>query len=288
MNSEPTAYPIIFTHVPRSAGTTLVHIMGRQYRRDEQFFFYVREKSGNIDEAMAEFKSLPEEKRKKLKLLQGHTSYGIHKFFDAYTYITLLRDPVDRIVSYYYYVLKLTGHYLHDLVVNNKMSLESFAASGLSTELDNIQTRQLSGIAGVPYGACKPAMLDTAKLNMVRQYAVCGITERFDETVMLMKEHFGWKYPFYVRLNTIKDRPLRSSLPAATVRLIEQTNALDMELYRFGVKEFEATVERRGESFRRELERFRQRNALLQRASRPSTGNLGFALWNLYLRLNRR
>src|SRR5436853_3070408 len=109
-------YPIIFTHIPRSGGTTLARILEQQYRSDEQFFFYVRQKGGNTDEALAEFAGLLDERRKKLKLLFGHTSYGIHAGYENYTYITMLRNPVERAISYYYYIITQPGHYLHDMV----------------------------------------------------------------------------------------------------------------------------------------------------------------------------
>ena len=289
MSERFNSYPVIFTHVPRSAGTTLVSIMKRFYPKDAQFNFYVREQAGTTAQAMEEFKNLPEQKRGRLKLLQGHTSFGIHQYYDSYTYITLFRDPVERIVSYYYYTLKRPRHYLHNILISNRMRLEDFIASGLSTELDNIQTRQISGSQNVPYGQCTEKMLETAKLNLVRYYAVTGITEHFDESVMLMKRRLGWTYPFYVKQNIIDDRPPKSQIPESVVRHIEQHNALDVQLYRFALERFRATVEGQDESFQTELDKFRKYNAWLQRMSgRPYAAGLGLTLWGLYAKLRRQ
>ena len=278
-------FPIIFTHVPRSAGTTLITILERQYRPDQQFYFYVREKFGTTSEALEEFMQLPEEKRNGLKVLQGHMSYGLHKYYDRYTYIALFRDPVERVVSYYYYIIKQPGHYLHNIVLANRMRLEEFVTAGLSTEFDNIQTRQISGVEGVPYGKCTEKMLETAKLNLIRQYAVAGLTERFDETIMLMKKHFGWSYPLYSRRNVQKNKPVKEKIPEATIKLIEQKNALDVELYRFAKKKFERLLSEQDESFHEELNKLKKYNNWVQG---QRVGDAGLALWSLYLKLNRQ
>lgn len=285
METQPGNYPIIFTHIPRSAGTTLVKIISNQYATDRQFFFYVKEKGGTTETALREFGNLPEERRKKIQLLLGHTSYGIHRYYETYTYIALLRDPVDRAVSYYYYVLKLKEHYLHNAVVGNRMRLEEFVASGMSAELDNIQTRQLSGIQVSPGSKCDEKWLETAKQNIVRHYAVCGITEQFDESLILMKRLFGWRHPFYIELNRIDHKPPRQQLPASTIRIIEQTNPLDVELYRFARQRFQSILAQQDDSYWKELKQFTKYNAMLRRLSKPSTGSLGIKLWNTYLKL---
>lgn len=287
MSNSFNQYPIIFTHVPRSGGTTLVSVMGRQYKKDDQFFFYVREKSGNTDEALAEFSNMPESRRMQMKLLQGHTSFGIHEDYKDYTYITLLRDPVERVISYYYYILKLPGHYLHNILMANKMKLEGFADSGLSAELDNIQTRQISGIHLKSHEKCDRHMLETAKHNLISYYKIFGITERFDETLLLLRQHFGWNYPFYTPLNIIQNKPGRDQITPRALALIEKTNSFDIELYTFAVEKFNQTINDKGPAFQRDLEKFRKYNRVIEQVSRPYTGNLGFTLWDFYVKLTR-
>jgi hypothetical protein len=277
-------YPVIFTHIPRSGGTTLARILEKQYSRGEQFFFYVRQKGGNTDEALAEFAGLSCERRRRLKLLFGHTSFGIHEGYEHYTYITLLRDPVERAISYYYYVITQPGHYLHDMVLRDRMRLEDFVASGMSTELDNIQTRQISGVKDIRYGKCSVKILESAKLNLVRQYAICGITERFDESVILMKRLLGWDYPFYLKRNVISAKPSMAEVPESTVRTIKRINHLDTQLYQFALAKFQATIDEQDGSFRRELEVFRKYNGVL---GRHDLGKSALFFWNQYVTLRR-
>lgn len=277
-------FPIIFTHVPRSGGTTLITILERQYRPDQQFYFYVREVR-HSQRGPRRIHAAPQTKRNRLKVRQGHMSYGLHRYYYRYTYIALFRDPVERVVSYYYYIIKQPGHYLHNIVLTNRMRLEEFVTAGLSTEFDNIQTRQISGVEGVPYGKCTEKMLETAKLNLIRQYAVAGLTERFDETLILMKRHFGWSYPLYSRRNVQKNKPVKEEIPEATIKLIEQKNALDVELYRFAKKKFERLLSEQDESFHDELNKLKKYNAWVQGLRYRDAG---LAFWSLYLKLNHQ
>ena len=42
-----------------------------------------------------------------------------------------------------------------------------------------------------------PAVLTAAKENLARQFIVVGLTERFDETLALLKVVLGWKVNRY-------------------------------------------------------------------------------------------
>jgi hypothetical protein len=84
------------------------------------------------------------------------------------------------------------------------------------------------------------------------------------------------------------NRPVRDKIPESTIKLIEQTNALDVELYRFAKKKFERLVSEQDESFQEELNKLRKFNAWLQGFSHPRVGSAGLALWSMYLKLNRQ
>ena len=99
-------------------------------------------------------------------------------------------------------------------------------------ELDNGQVRLLAGRESVPYGQCGRDMLDLAKANVARHFAVAGIAGRFDESVVLMRRALGWKsVPCYARLNVNQSKPSGKRVPDRVVRLIESHNRLDAELY---------------------------------------------------------
>lgn len=198
-------FPIIFTHASRTGGGCLTLVMKRQYRVQELYSFYVRRSGATTSEALDEFLKLPVEKKESFKVLGGHINFGLHRFYERYTYLTLFRNPVKRIVSRYALALSEPRYYLHSIVMSNRMSLKDFVSSGISPELNNGQTRMISGIEGVKFGKCRPDMLARAKSNLDVFYPLFGITERYDETVLLLKRHYGWDTPYYESRNISKN-----------------------------------------------------------------------------------
>jgi hypothetical protein len=69
-------------------------------------------------------------------------------------------------------------------------------ARGTARDFDNGQVRRLCG-DDFAFGACSPAHLARAKDNLSR-FAFTGLTERFDETVLLLASKLGWTSTLYV------------------------------------------------------------------------------------------
>lgn len=262
-------YPIIFVHVPRSGGITLASIMERQYGEDRVFFVYAGHK-GDTASALQELEAMPAEARRRLCVLHGHQRFGSHRgYFESASYVTLFREPVDRLTSYYHYVLENPTHYLHRMVVGKRMKLAEFVTSGASIELDNGQTRQIAGRSGVPIGGCNADLLAEARANLETRFTVFGLMEQFDFSVLLMKRVFHWKLPLFRRLNATRERMRRDEVPAEVVELIHSQNALDIELYRFACERFEVMIGAAGRaSLERERQRMNLRNSLYRSVQR--------------------
>ncbi|MCP4430984.1 MAG: sulfotransferase family 2 domain-containing protein, partial [Gammaproteobacteria bacterium] len=263
---------VIFIHIPKAAGSTLSTIIDRQHHADNVYTAYVSVKPGTIrtstplqsaDARLERLRALSDEKRAKIRVFRGHEGFGVHEFLpQPYTYITLLRDPVDRIISHYYYVLRTPTHYLYEEVTSRQMDLKAYAASGLSTELDNSQTKYLAGLEApyLNYGDYSADILKTARQNIREHFAVVGLIDRFDETLLLLKKALGWKLPFYTRVNVTDNRPRKRDLPTDTIRTIEAYNELDIELYRFAQSLFAEKMRRYGPAFDRDLRVFTSLN----------------------------
>ena len=109
-------------------------------------------------------------------------------------------------------MLRNPRHFHYNEIVSQKMSLKDYVSSGISVELNNGQTRLLSGVeeVGAPvigYGECPAEILEIAKENLAVHFAVVGITERFDETLILLKTALNWNSIFYSRANVTRNRP---------------------------------------------------------------------------------
>ena len=254
-SDEPT---IIFVHIPRTAGTTLNRILGRTYPQQRTYAFPTTDIEGSV----VAFRSLPAEERRRFRLLRGHITFGIHDAVPRpFTYITLLRDPVDRLVSTYSYILEKPEHRLHERLCSTGMRFEDFVRSGITLETDNWQTRAISGVRQ-NFGCCSEAMLSQAKQNIVDCFSVCGITERFDETLVLLRRALAWEWRslYHTPENATRLRPRRIDVPRPWVEAVEHQNPLDLELYAFARRRLERSFGEDAE-LRRESEHLRQRNA---------------------------
>lgn len=254
---DKTLPVILYLHIPKAAGTTLGTILKQKIRHSA--IYTVQDTRTAVQEVAA----LPETNREKLQLIKGHFAYGIHEALQRpFEYITVLREPVDRVVSHYYYVLRNPEHYLHARVTSEKMSLKEYALGGLTREMDNGQVRFIAGpYYRDPRGQCSRDLLELARDNLRNRFAVVGLAERFDETVLLVGERYGWKDLAYTRQNVTSDRARLNELPEDTIEAIRNANALDVELYAFAAELFRAAVEQRGESFQTRLATFRRQMA---------------------------
>ena len=244
---------LIFLHLPKTAGQTLVHIMKRQYGLDAVLSLY----SSSFGE---ELRTMPPQQMDAIRLISGHLYFGVHSFLPrSSTYLTMLRDPVDRIISHYYFVRSHPTHYLYPLA--QQTSLAKFIVSCNRLEPNNDQTRLLAGKDYLPdSGECTPEMLTVAKKNLREHFSVVGLTEEFDISLLLFKHILGWKPPFYIRRNVTKRRPPKEQISKETVGVIEQYNKLDMELYTYGKALFQQQLGAFESTLKNELRVFQALN----------------------------
>jgi hypothetical protein len=161
-------------------------------------------------------------KKSNIKAVSGHYEYGVHQHFNKpYSYFSMVRHPIDRVISLYYYLS--TNPYYVGYESMKKMTFEEFITK--SAQAKNHQTLFFTGNYTFD--------IELAKKNLETHFPIVGITEMFNESIYLMKKRFDWKKINYKKINITQNRPSLQDIPKNLIELIEKNNHLDMELYRY-------------------------------------------------------
>lgn len=258
---------IIFQHIPKTAGSTLHTIFNRRYAHSAIFNIFA---SSYSDPEALKLRNLPKEQAERIRLLKGHMPFGLHEYLPRPAkYFTVLRDPVKRVVSQYFYILRNPRNPLYEPIVKNNMNVADFVSSGISVGMNNGQIRWILGeINALPFDAIHLEHLEKAKEILAHHFFLAGINERFDETIILLSRKLRWKkLPYYRRQNTNRSK---STIGEDEKRIIEHYNRFDIELYNYANALLDAEIEKQP-AFSEQLELFQHRNRLYQWLFKPLT-----------------
>ena len=215
---------VIFLHLPKTAGTTLNRLIEWEYPLSEMY---------SVDPVFFEWSAarlyrLPSERLARTRMFKGHMLFGLHKVLpQPATYITVLRDPIDRVISAFYFMRNYKLHPLYWKFRFQNYTLEDFVRW---SRRDNVQSKI---IAGAKYEEpCTAEIAERAKNNLRQHFSVVGLSERFEESLALMKLRFNWQLSTYSSFNVTRSRPKKRDLSPATLDLIRESNSFDIELYR--------------------------------------------------------
>lgn len=274
---------IAFLHIPKAGGTTLQGVIRRQYRTDEVVEEYASPITEDEREALpiflngpCEYLQLPAFRRSRVKVIMGHFGFGVHKRVDRpVDYFTMLRNPVDRVISSYYHVRRQVTHRFHSQV--SQMNLDEYVQSKLNVDVDNGQTRRLafedSDISRMCANKCGRPEYEKAVEHLESSFAAIGITERFDESLLVLKDALQWSSsPLYRRENVGDNRPKELSLSSSSRDYIMEMNSIDLALYDYANKALDAVLAKQP-GFAASLAEFREQNEAFQ-AQPAATGTL--------------
>lgn len=235
---------IIMMRMPKTGSTTLAGVAQRIYK-DRTFH-------GNPNKVLL----MPMAERRKIDVVSGHLRYGIHEeLWKPYIYTTMLREPVDRVVSGYYHLLDNKNHRLHKTATSMSF-LEFITRHGGETYVTNIQTKFLcgffhvrnpTGVVPLPGHIPPPGrQLEIAIENLDREF-IYGIAERFEDSLTLFATLLGWReIPKWKNRRVRAKRPRVIELPDPIYNAIRERNILDIKLYRHAAFEFEKKMRKLG------------------------------------------
>jgi hypothetical protein len=219
---------------------------------------------------MQHLAQLPVEKALSYGLYAGHLPWGLHTVIPAPChYISMVRDPVDRLVSHYFHVHGEPEHHSYKQIVEGGMSLLDFVTSDITIEVENLQSRYFAGLEAhdVPLGAFTGEMFDRAVRNIEESFVAVGAQEYFDQSLLLFQEMLGWKFdPFYTPRRVNASRPRNREVAPEVREAIMMRNGFDLKLHAWVTERVRAAIQERGEAFEDHLRAFRKKLAEWQAA----------------------
>src|SRR5215831_12159156 len=127
MTAGPADEALVFLHIPKAGGTTMSRILERQYCLAGSYWTEWNRPS------LQAFMELPQQHRAKIRLVYGHLGFGVHEFLPRPArYLTLLRDPIERAISHYYFIRRTPRHPIYREVMSQRMTLLDYIKSPVS------------------------------------------------------------------------------------------------------------------------------------------------------------
>jgi len=252
---------VIHFHIPKTAGSTINSILVPAFDRDEVFLCGDNKLHLSHWESNVHFAGLSPEEQAPFRYIAGHVEYFLLESLRMPHFSFLfLRNPIERLVSMYYFVKGHEGHHLHSKVVDEELTLAEFVSTGLWHELDNGMCRRLSGVANsVPIGQCGEDVLRRAQYNLENNFSFIGFQERFDESLFLLLSFLDALDGLdYQSQNVTDKRKKAKRITSEEKKALMAVNSLDLELYAFGRELYRSRYAPFLQKFARPLESFKK------------------------------
>ena len=292
---------LILFHMPKTGGTTMGSILERCFPGDLHFNADVGMPDSSTwtlsrAKIAVKYNLLSAEAKQSFRaVIYGHVPMGIHTLFDRPAkYFTIVRHPVDRVVSQFYYMRTHSCLPIFEQIQN--MTLDQYMDSGLGLDPFDHQVRMLSGSKELdaPYGRngnpvpgvpVEDRHLHLAKQNIETHFLTAAPLEEFTTLLVLLRRLYGWSLGkcLFESQRVTERRPRVADLSAAARRHIEGCNRHDMALYEWTKERFADQIRALEPQISRDRRLFNIVNHGWQRTGHMMPRNLRAKVVNLLL-----
>lgn len=261
--------PLYFMHIHKTAGSALRDWLTTVYGRAQMGRVHLRALYETDPDQLGHY-----------RCWQSHCGPSLLPYLPEQNLqiITMLRDPVEQMVSHIYFIRKrlvtlpperFDPTYLAAMRPLHGADLATWLEHPTSIFFDNFQTRSLGGLLDLapwfktgaygqlrqttPFPLLPTALTDDRDMDQLFQracqqldrMAIVGITEYFAESLALISALIGVLPPNQVLVANLGSEKsevhingYRRQIPSHLVEAIEARNGYDLELYRYGCSLF--------------------------------------------------
>ena len=232
---------LYFQHIPKTAGTSLTNVIrtaaadtGRSVFGPALLDDLLRPEAANWLDA---------------DVVIGHLGCLPSTLDPTIAVVTVLRDPVSHLWSWYRHVRQHPGHYFHRIVVDEGISFEGWLNDERFAALtDNPQARYLAIAPERPVGAfdptvphrvqqqfelqartCSDADLEMAAQHTLRRATAVGAVERFDDFAERIAALLGHPLRFVPHENV--GEATEATVSPVAAELVRQRCRVDVRLH---------------------------------------------------------
>lgn len=220
----------LFLHIPKTAGSSLYALFANILGPEN-----VKQVPNTNNLGLRQIDML-----KKYMLVGGHFTYSHKKCFENRYCMVILRNPIDRFLSQYYFHRGYEGASDPAVINAKNLDLSSYIEFYRNQKYSGIFNAQLWHLAGLRSDTTVPMkeLLNLAKDNLSK-LDFTGIYEFFSDSIDLLLYDCKWPPVTEIPVvNVTSKRPKLHEIHPKIVERIAELNQYDLELYEYGVDLF--------------------------------------------------
>lgn len=225
---------MVFSHIPRTGGTSLRAFISARVERSRHM------------DALSDFAFLTDSELRGYDFIATHCGYGVFKRLPGAARLIVLREPVERVVSHYYYLRAVVEEISYGSHYAKSLSLAEFVAllnPAVRIGVENVQTWHLIEDKNIGFRKRYGDLGDVDKVDLafanLLTFDLVGFHHALDALVADVEKMFPANALAMPRL-AASNRPPLDELDSPTLEMIRSRVKLDLMLYQRASQYFQS------------------------------------------------